>query len=145
MKKTIIIVVAIITFFVSIPFIWVGVSEYIYTLREEKYYSDTSNFITDKAVVDNIIYSDRDNSIILWLSEIDEIYQDCNFKINESNTTVVLDSGFREKVHIGDRITYISAPAYFGDGYIMPIVAISVDGIELLSFSEGYKNLMESY
>ena len=40
-------------------------------------------------------------------------------------------------------VSFMTAPRYFGDGYIMPIVEISVDGEELLSFEEGYENLLE--
>ena len=34
---------------------------------------------------------------------------------------------------------------YFGDGYSMPIVSISVNGEVLLSFDEGFENLMKLY
>lgn len=37
----------------------------------------------------------------------------------------------------------MTAPRYFGDGYVMPIVAISVDGEQLLDYEEGYANFME--
>lgn len=42
-------------------------------------------------------------------------------------------------------ITFVSAPEYFGDGYCMPIVALSVNGEELLTFDEGVENLIAQY
>ena len=58
---------------------------------------------------------------------------------------MVLRNGILDKLETGDEITFVAAPEYFGDGYVVPIVAITVDGEELLSFDEGYENLMETY
>ena len=57
----------------------------------------------------------------------------------------MLERGVLEKIETGSEITYTSATRYFGNGYYMPMVALSVDGEELLSFDEGYKNLMKLY
>lgn len=46
---------------------------------------------------------------------------------------------------LGEKVTFITAPRYFGDGYTMPIVAIKTEEKELLKFEDGYKNLIESY
>ena len=113
--------------------------------REEKYYADKSNFITGEAIVENIIYDEEDNEIILWLHEIDEAYQTGNFKIKGENTQLVLERGILEKLKIGDVITFTSAPRFFYDGYFMPVVAITVSGEDLLDFEEGHKNLMQLY
>ena len=56
---------------------------------------------------------------------------------------IVLQRGILQKVQLGTTVSFMTAPHYFGDGYIMPIVEISVDGEELLSFEEGYENLLE--
>jgi len=146
MKIKYIIAIIFIAFFIlNIPLIYLGASDFIYTVHEKEYYSDSSNFITDNAIVDNIIYNKQDNYIVLWLSEIDESYQDNNFIVRAENAGILSENGFHKKVKTGDKITYISEPGYFGDGYMMPIVSISVNGEELLSFSEGYKNLMDTY
>lgn len=39
----------------------------------------------------------------------------------------------------------ISHPRYLGDGYVFPVVGLSVGDIVLLDFEEGYKNLLEFY
>ncbi len=51
--------------------------------------------------------------------------------------------GIDEKLKIGNSIEFVTAPKYFGDGYVMPIVAISVDGEALLSFDEGFENFQD--
>lgn len=116
-----------------------------YQKREKKYYSNKENFIIDVAVVKNIIYDEETNVLYFWLSEIDERYQDNTFKIEGESVSVVLKNDIFEKIQVGNEMEYISAPEYFGDGYCMPIVAISVNGEEVLGFDEGYDNLMEMY
>lgn len=113
--------------------------------KERGYYSNKENFITEKAIVDSIIYNEEYERISFSLSEIDDLYQGSGFIIRGDSVTVLLERGIMEKVIIGSEITYTSAPGYFGNGYRMPIVAISVDGEELLSFDEGYENLMALY
>ena len=54
---------------------------------------------------------------------------------------IVQNNGIEQKINVGDRVEFVSAPRYFGDGYVMPIVQISVDGEELLSFDTGFVNL----
>ena len=41
-----------------------------YSAREKAYYADMTNFITEEATVDNIIYNKEYNYIVLWLSGI---------------------------------------------------------------------------
>lgn len=116
-----------------------------YHSREKKYYSDTSNYITEEAIVKNIIFDKENNIIYFWLSEIDEAYQDSTFKIEGQSVNIVLNNNIFEKIKVGSEITYTSAPRYFGDGYCMPIVAIYIAGEELLNFDEGFENLKKLY
>lgn len=116
-----------------------------YAALEKAYYSDRNNFITEEAIVDNIIYNEEYNYIVLWLSEIDPAYQSPNFKIRSENVTEVIANGIFEKINIGDEITFTSAPRYFGDGYFMPIVGLSIGEVEILNTETGYQNLMDSY
>ena len=112
-------------------------------LREKAYYMDESNYITEEAIVDNVIY--RSDSIIFWLSEIDDAYSDSNFIIKGENAEVLLQNGIAEKIEIGDKILFTSAPRYFGDGYFMHIVSLSAGEECLLPFEDGYRNLIASY
>lgn len=49
-----------------------------YRIREKQYYADESNFITDTAVVESILYNEDTNTIYLWLDEIDAAYESIN-------------------------------------------------------------------
>lgn len=114
-------------------------------LKEKEYYADVSNYITEEAVVDSIKYNGEDRYVMFRLSEIDDIYQNYYFIIKGKSVEVVLENEIMDKVKIGDRIQYTSAPAYFGNGYSMPIVELVIEGEIILSFEEGYENLLDLY
>lgn len=111
--------------------------------KEKAYYENTNNYITEDAVVDNIIYNEDQEHIIFWLSNIDNAYQASSFIIRGSSAQTVLKNGVLEKIKIGDTIIFTSAPAYFGNGYFMPIVQLSMGDEMFLTFEEGYLNLIE--
>ena len=56
---------------------------------------------------------------------------------------IAQDNGIDQKLQMGKQIEFISTPKYFGDGYVMPIVEIVVDGEVLLSFEQGQQNWLE--
>lgn len=114
-------------------------------MKEKKYYMDKNNYITEEAIVDNIIYNEEQEYIVFWLSEIDDSYQSSDFIIEGASVPIIIENGVLDKIHIGDKIKYTSAPAYFGNGYFMPIVEINFADEELLSFEVGYKNLLKLY
>ena len=116
-----------------------------YHAREKAYYSDKNNFLSGEAVVDNIIFDEKNDCLYFWLSDLDDVYQDYTFKVAGKNVDILLESSLFEKVQIGSKITFSSAPRYFGDGYCMPIVALSCDGEVLLPFEVGHENLMRLY
>ena len=113
--------------------------------HEKEYYANFDHFITEEAVVEKINYNEEDNYIVLILGEIDETYQDNNFIIRSDNADIVLENGLLHTLQIGDVITFTSAPQIFGDGYMMPIVSLSVEGKELLNINIGYQNLMNGF
>lgn len=116
-----------------------------YQGKEKAYYSDKNNYISGEAIVDKIIYDEENHRLFLWLSEIDESYQDSTFKIEGNNVDLLMQSALFREISVGSRITFVSAPRYFGDGYCMPIVALSYNDVILLSFDEGYENLMSLF
>ena len=128
--------------FIIIALVWcVGCSK----MYEKKYYEDINNFITDEAIVDNIIYNEEENYIVLWLLEIDESYQCNDFIIEGNNTDLVIKNGIFDKIKMGDTITFTSAPRIFGNGDFLPVVEILIGEATILSFEEGYENLMKLY
>lgn len=114
------------------------------TAREkEHYYSEKDNYVEATGIVEYIKYNDERTAIYIGFSELNPKLDDVNFKIVGKNLPIVQENGIDEKIQLGDQVEFITAPKYFGDGYVMPIVSISVDGEELLSYEEGYANFLE--
>ncbi|GHU99735.1 hypothetical protein FACS1894211_05670 [Clostridia bacterium] len=63
-----------------------------------------------------------------------------NVGLWKRNDGAVADSGFWEDTNIGDRVTTISAPGYFWDGYICPIVGLRTENQVYLDFNTGKEN-----
>lgn len=116
-----------------------------YQINEKDYYSNKNNFITGSAIVDNIIFDEENHQLYFWLSGIDEAYQDNTFKLEGANVDVLIQNNLLETIKVGSHITFASAPRYFGDGYCMPIVALSYNDEVLLPFDVGYANFMSLY
>lgn len=108
-----------------------------------RYYSEKSNYVTASGAVDHIQDDPELDGLYLGFSELSPTMDDVSFKLVGANREIVLQRGILQKVQLGTTVSFMTAPRYFGDGYIMPIVEISVDGEELLSFEEGYENLLE--
>lgn len=108
------------------------------------YYSKTENYIKVTGTISSIEYNEDRTTLYLEFSELKPILNDTCFKIVGGNLQVVQNNGIDDKIQIGDKITFVTAPKYFGDGYVMPIVSISTADDEwLLEFEEGYKNLLK--
>lgn len=108
-----------------------------------KYYSQKENYISVTGTVSNIKYNEDTTALYIDLSELSPVLDDTCFKIVGENLEIVKANKIDDKLKTGEQITFITAPKYFGDGYVMPIVAITIDGENLLNFEEGYKNLLD--
>lgn len=108
-----------------------------------EYYSQKENYISVTGTVSNIQYNEDTTALYIDLSELSPVLDDTCFKIVGENLEIVKTNKIDDKLKTGERITFITAPKYFGDGYVMPIVAISISGENLLDFEEGYKNLLD--
>ena len=104
------------------------------------YYEEKENYVTATGVV-SYIQLDEDG-LYIGFSQMDYPFDDDTFKIVGENLKIVQQNGIQEKLKLGDTVTIVTAPKYFGDGYVMPIVAISIDGEALLNFEQGYENLL---
>ena len=104
------------------------------------YYEEKENYVTATGVV-SYIHLDEDG-LYIGFSQMDYPFDDDTFKIVGENLKIVQQNGIQEKLKLGDTVTIVTAPKYFGDGYVMPIVAISIDGEALLNFEQGYENLL---
>lgn len=107
-----------------------------------KYYSQKENYISVIGTVSNIKYNENSAALYVDFSELSPVLDDTCFKIVGENLEILKTKKIDDKLRIGEQITFITAPKYFGDGYIMPIVAIAICGESLLDFDEGYNNLL---
>lgn len=114
-----------------------------YKNREYDYYSDKENFISVTAEIYNISFYDE-NTYLGFLNLPSE-FSDDHFKICAENWEIIKQNGGEDVIEIGAEITFITAPRYFGDGYVMPIVAVSIGEEILLDFDVGYENFMKKY
>ena len=114
------------------------------TARKMKdYYSQKSNYVNATGIVTHISYNEDRSALYLGFSDLNPQFDDNSFKIVGDNLPIVQQHGIDEKIEIGDQVDFITASRYFGDGYVMPIVEISINEEELLSFEEGVPNLLK--
>lgn len=111
-----------------------------YAHKKQEYYSNTDNYVTVTGTLSYISYDEDEPGIYLSFTELSPEFSDNCFKIVGDNLLIAQENGLDEKLEIGKSIEFVSAPRYFGDGYIMPIVSISIDGETLLEFEDGYEN-----
>ena len=93
--------------------------------------------------MDHIGWAEDKSFVCLSFEDIPEEYSDGSFVVEGENLRILVENGFSNKVKLGTEVVYVSAPRYFWDGYMMPIVELSVDGEVLLPFEEGKTNLLD--
>ena len=113
------------------------------TRRMRNYYAQESNYINATGIVTYISYNDDKSALYLGFSDLTPRFDDNCFKIVGDNLPIAQQNGIDDKIKLGDQVDFVTAPKYFGDGYVMPIVEITVDGETLLAFEDGYPNLLE--
>ena len=79
----------------------------------------------------------------MGFSDLNPRFDDDSFKIVGDNLLIAQNNGVDKKIRIGDRVDFITAPRYFGDGYVFPIVGLSINNDELLNFEDGFYNLLK--
>ena len=123
-----------------------------YEIQEKEYYSNKANFVSVTAVCVEI--STNEHSPDCYFINVKDMEyhrtDECKFisgtfKIDKASSVILKESNIENKLTEGTIFTFVSAPEYFGDGYLCPIVSIEVDGEVLLDFDTGYKNLMDTY
>ena len=108
-----------------------------------EYYSQKENYIEATGTLTHVKYNEDASALYLGFSDLSYAFDDTCFKIIGDNLPIAQENGIDSKAVLGEQATFITAPRYFGDGYIMPIVAIYIDGECLLDFETGYDNLMK--
>lgn len=108
-----------------------------------EYYSQKENYISVTGTVSYIKYNEDATALYIDFSDLSPVLDDTCFKIVGKNLGIAKNNKIDDKLRIGDQITIMTAPKYFGNGYVMPIVSITIRGEELLNFEEGYENLLD--
>lgn len=106
------------------------------------HYSDKNNFIECTGEVTHVNFSNQ-NGLFLEIEGIKpDIFSDTSFEIRGYNIDIVKSNNICDEICVGDVITFVSDPEYFGDGYIMPIVGLSKGNKVYLDFDVGYDKYM---
>lgn len=108
-----------------------------------EYYSQKSNYVNASGIVAHISYNDDKSALYLGFSDLNPRFDDDSFKIVGDNLLIAQNNGVDKKIRIGDRVDFITAPRYFGDGYVFPIVGLSINNDKLLNFEDGFYNLLK--
>ncbi len=103
-------------------------------------YRQPDKFFVIQATVTSAVDSDGD--ILLLLDDRtclgDTFFYD-GFILRDKSRRIALKNGLPALSELeGVEITVMANSAYLGDGWRYPIAALSVDGVEYLSFTEGY-------
>lgn len=132
--------------FASCGFLYMSCADAVYESQEFKYYSDKDNYVNVRGVVDDFSYDEDKESLFINFTDLvseDDFFE--TFKITGKNLDIVESKDIKNKMEKGSQIEFISAPRMFGDGYIYPIVSITINGETLLDFDEGVENLLKTY
>lgn len=109
----------------------------------KEYYLQKENYVSARGKLIHFSEDKEINILRFGFEELNQHFSGRSFCIEGDNLKIVKERGIFEKIQIGNYIDFITAPKYFGDGYVMPLVGITVDGEELLSFEEGWENYLE--
>ena len=107
---------------------------------EIEYYREKENYVDVEGVVSFVNFAEDYNAIYIAFSDLSYTFDDNCFKIVGDNLRIVKDKGLYDKLKVGSQVVFTSAPKYFGDGYVFPIVSITIDDVCFLEFEEGYTN-----
>ena len=116
-----------------------------YTPREYFYYKDTSNYTELTGDIDSVKYYEDGDVIVTFATLSEKLSVPVerlafSFLLNKGNEEEM--NAVRDVLQVGNAIAFITAPRYFGDGYNVPIVSISFNGKEIVTFDDGYSRLV---
>lgn len=111
--------------------------------RMWNYYAKEDSFLSSAGVVTYIHHAEDEEQIYLSFSGIDPCFHDQSFKIVGMNYQLVMENGLLDKLSVGDHVNFVGSPRVFGDGYVLPLIAISVYGEQFLDPEQGYQNFIE--
>ena len=115
-----------------------------FPIKEEyNYYKNVNNYVYASGQLDN--YRFYEDSLYISINDLNYEFSRNKFRLEGENVNLLKHRGFEQYMTPNVNIEIATAPRYFGNGYKMQIVALSIDGYTLLEFEEGYDNLMDWY
>lgn len=115
-----------------------------FSIKEEyNYYKNVNNYVYASGQLDN--YRFYEDSLYISINDLNYEFSRNKFRLEGENVNLLKQRGFEQYMTPNVNIEIATAPRYFGNGYKMQIVALSIDGYTLLEFEEGYDNLMDWY
>ena len=106
-----------------------------------KYYSDEQNYIEITGIIDHVVFDDEQKILYLGFLNLSQKLDDDCFKVVGDAYSIVVAN--KEHIEIGATATFVTAPKYYGDGYVMPIVSLSVAGRDVLGDDDGFSSLVD--
>ena len=105
------------------------------------YYSNDQNYIEITGTINHIVFDDEQKVLYLGFSNLSQKTDDDCFKVVGDSYSIVIN--YKEYIQIGKTATFVTAPKYYGDGYIMPIASLSIDDHDVLKYEDGFTNLLD--
>ena len=116
-----------------------------YEVHELFYYRNLNNYQTVDAVVDTMEYDGNKLYLELYIDAGRPFEPHWQYILFPASTDTVIQAGFLEEVQPGETVTVTIAPRVIGDGYRIPIAAISQEGKSYLTFDVGWENLLRDH
>ena len=114
---------------------------------KKSYYSDTTNYIEAEGYIKSYHYN-KESKAYYFVLQSDWLPQkeagDPNFKIIGNGALILKENNVENELAPNSFIKFLYAPKYFGDGYVRPIVSLTVNDKILLTFDDGYQGLIEA-
>ena len=104
------------------------------------YYSSDENYIEVTGVIDHIEFDDEHEILYLGFTDLSQKLDDNCFKVVGDAYSIMV--AYKEHIQIGKTATFVTAPKYYGDGYVMPIVSLSLDDQNILEYEIGFSSLI---
>lgn len=118
-----------------------------YSVQMRTYYSNRDNLLSVTGTVTKITYGENsnhktENALVLCLSDMTVELDDNVFVMIPENLELAKVNGIQD-MSVGDTVSITSAPRYFYDFFKYPIIAMTVNGKEVLDTETGYSNFID--
>ena len=113
------------------------------TSNDEKinYYSNEQNYVEITGTINHIAFDEEQEALYLGFANLSKETDDNCFKIVGDSYSIVV--AHKDILQTGKTATFVTAPKYYGNGYVMPIVSLTIDGNNILEYEVGFLNFLD--